>query len=78
MEKIKRIVIWIVGKDLFAQKSRQVGDIHLHVSKPPRFEYAPTGDYYSITICINAAPNFIHRGLQILCFGVKYRMIDNK
>ena len=74
---MRKTIIWITGKDLLKPKSKKVGEgeITIRGPDPAIFEYAPAGDYFSITFNITVAPNFIHRFLQRVCFGVKYRMI---
>ena len=42
----------------------------------PKWDYAPTGDFYSLTIKVYSAPNAFHRFMQTLLFGVKYRKIE--
>jgi len=37
------------------------------------WDFAPTGDYQTLTIKVKKAPNLIHRALQYLFFGFKYR-----
>jgi len=37
------------------------------------WDFAPTGDYQTLTIKVKKAPNLIHRVLQYLFFGFKYR-----
>lgn len=72
---MKRFITWVLGRDLFTAKSRRVGGMQLRVSNPPIFEYAPTGDWFSLTLHIYVAPNVIHRAMQRAAFGIKYRML---
>jgi len=72
---LKAVIIWITGKDLFAPKGHKTGDIVFRVYPAHLFEYAPTGDYFSLTISISSAPNALHRAMQRIAFGFKYRMI---
>lgn len=73
---MRRVIIWVTGRDLLAPKSRQVGGVRLTVTKGLIFEYAPTGDWFSLTLGISAGPNILHRVMQRLVIGVKYRMIN--
>lgn len=39
------------------------------------WEYAPTGDFYTMTIRANKVPNILHRNIQRMVMGVKYRRV---
>ncbi len=43
----------------------------------PKWEMAPTGDFFTLTIQMHAAPNGFHRLMQLLILGVKYRRIKS-
>ena len=41
------------------------------------WEFAPTGDYFTMTIAATKVPNFVHRFLQRFILGIRYRMKPN-
>lgn len=78
-ERLVRLLTWLTGrKPDNARKDWKQGDAVCLKRYPAAiWEYAPTGDYFSITIQVVAAPNVIHRILQRIAFGVRYRLLPN-
>lgn len=77
--RLVRLLTWLTGrKPDNTRKDWKQGDaVCLKRYPAAMWEYAPTGDYFSITIQVVAAPNAIHRGFQRLAFGVRYRLLPN-
>ncbi len=65
------LVMWLTG--ITIEKKTNLPD-SFYTCKATGWQYAPTGDWYSMTVYINKAPNLAHRFMQRLLFGVKYRM----
>ena len=79
MQAMLRLFTWITGrKPGNTRKDWKQGDaICLKLYPAAIWEFAPTGDFYSLTITVFAAPNVLHRGLQRLAFGVRHRLLPN-
>jgi hypothetical protein len=77
--RLVRLLTWLTGRkpDNRREDYKQGGMVCLRKYPAAIWEYAPTGDFYSITVQVVAAPNALHRGLQCLAFGVRYRLLPN-
>ena len=77
--RLVRLLTWLTGRKLGNTREdyKQGGIVCLRQYPAVIWEYAPTGDFYSLTIQVVAAPNALHRGLQRLAFGVRYRLLPN-
>lgn len=78
-ERLVRLLTWLTGrKPRNTSKDWKKGDVIFLKRYPAAiWEYAPTGDFFSLNIHVVAAPNVIHRGLQRVAFGVRYRLLPN-
>jgi hypothetical protein len=78
-ERLVRLLTWLTGRKMSNTKKDYKQNEMVCLRKYPAaiWEYAPTGDFYSLTIKVVAAPNALHRGLQRLAFGVRYRPLPN-
>jgi hypothetical protein len=79
-ERLVRLLTWLTGrKPRNTRKDWKQGDaIFLKRYPAAIWEYAPTGDFFSLKIHVVASPNVIHRGLQRVAFGVRYRLLPNR
>lgn len=77
--RLVRLLTWLTGMSMGNTREdyKQGGMVFLRRYPAVIWEYAPTGDFYSLTIQVVAAPNALHRGIQRLAFGVRYRMLPN-
>ena len=66
--------IWLFGRPLPYGKvvEKETFGLKLVVAPPNYWEMAPTGDFY-LTFHIPYAPNVIHRLMQRIILGIKYR-----
>jgi len=73
---IGNIAIWIFGSFWFENRSESHPDSFYALIYPKYlWEFAPCGDFYSLTVMLNKAPCFLHRWLQRLLLGMKYRRV---
>ena len=49
----------------------------LRVYPVPLWRIAPTGDFFTMTLETHRAPNLIHRMMQRLILGVRFKLIPN-
>jgi len=70
-----KLRLWLFGKAIKINVPENKDNI---ITIAPEIQmfwfFAPTGDFYALSITITSAPNIIHRIMQRVCFGMKYRM----
>jgi len=67
--------LWLFGKSITIEVPNPDPN-KLEIYNPPEllWSFAPTGDYYSFTLNIMSAPNILHRIMQRVFFGIKYKL----
>lgn len=73
--RARRFLLWLTGRDLLAPPppTSIPGEIRIRYYPPAKFVMMPTGDEF-LQFHVPVAPNFIHRLLQRLILGIKWRM----
>lgn len=72
---IGEIFLWLTGRP-FDETKKKFDNGTLFVAVNPIAYYwqmSPTGDYSSMTVYLRYAPVFIHRWLQFVILGIRYR-----
>lgn len=77
---MREFIIWVWGSVPFEIPFEIIGtegEFQMRVIRPPLWEMAPTGDFFSLMLGVHTAPCVFHRIAQRLVFGIKYRRSKN-
>lgn len=78
LEPMVRLLVWIIGfRPGNRRRDERHGVMRLQQWPEALWEYAPTGDFWSLTVSVAKVPCFPQRWMQRIAFGVRYRMLPN-